>query len=117
MSHWALPITPAVLVMLVAIIVLVLVLSVLVLVLSIVSPWVRGLLGGAYVSCLEMLAMRLRRNPPGLLIDAYLVLIRRGIRSSIQIVESTYVAHKGESMDASQLAQWVEQRLRNEGPK
>jgi uncharacterized protein YqfA (UPF0365 family) len=77
-------------------------------------PWARALAARAPVSLGEILAMRLRGNPPGLIIDAYLILIRRGLSASLQRVENTYQAHKGQVMDASQLAQWVEERRRQE---
>jgi uncharacterized protein YqfA (UPF0365 family) len=71
--------------------------------------WVRGLLGGVRVSLLDVLGMRLRGNPPGLLVDAHLVLKQRGIESSIAEVETTYVAHKGRGFTPSGLADEVVQ--------
>ena len=74
--------------------------------------WLRALLGGARVSILDVLRMRLRGHPAGVLVDALLVLKYRGIESSIAEVEKTYIAHKGQSFTASELADLVLQLRR-----
>jgi uncharacterized protein YqfA (UPF0365 family) len=77
--------------------------------------WVRGLLGGVRVSILDVLGMRLRGNPVGLLVDALLVLKQRGIEASIAEVEATYIAHQGQPYTPSDLADSVVQC--REGPR
>lgn len=79
-------------------------------------PWLRAFLGGAPVPLVNILAMRLRGNPPGLLIDVFLALRQRGIAATMQDVEKTYIARKGEGLDVSRLADLVEQRLRQQPP-
>lgn len=75
--------------------------------------WLRAFLSGARVSVIDILGMRLRGNPPGLLVDALLALRHRSVDASLRDVESTYVAHKGMPMSPIELAELVEQRLGN----
>ena len=42
----------------------------------VLRPWLRAFLHGAPVSIIHIVAMRLRGNPPRLLIDAYIALRR-----------------------------------------
>jgi uncharacterized protein YqfA (UPF0365 family) len=54
---------------------------------SLLAPFVRGLLGGAPVPLLGLVGMRLRGNPPGLLVDTFLALRHRGAAVTIEQVE------------------------------
>ncbi len=75
-------------------------------------PWIRGLTGGAYVPLLNILGMRLRGCPPGLIIDTLVTLHHRGLGATIEEVESTYLAHRDERLETAQLADFVEERLK-----
>jgi uncharacterized protein YqfA (UPF0365 family) len=78
-----------------------------------IRPWLRAFLSGVPVSMFDVLAMRLRGNPPGLLIDTLLVLKHRGVEASMADIESTYLANKGQVHQPARLAGMVEERLRN----
>lgn len=75
--------------------------------------WLRAFLNGGRVSVIDILGMRLRGNPPGLLVDALLVLQHRGVEASLPDVESTYLAHTGMPLSPIELAELVQQRLEN----
>ncbi len=53
-----------------------------------VRKWLRAVLHGVPVSFIRIVAMRLRGNPPVLLIDAYIALKRAGIAGTIGDVET-----------------------------
>jgi uncharacterized protein YqfA (UPF0365 family) len=72
-------------------------------------------LGGAQLSLLELIGMRLRGNPPGLIVDALLVLTHRGVRATAADVESTYMAHKGTGISLTELVDLVQDRLGKPG--
>ncbi|HUT31490.1 MAG TPA: hypothetical protein VMX13_16970 [Sedimentisphaerales bacterium] len=73
-------------------------------ILLIMRPWLRALLGGALdVRFAHVVGMRLRGNPPMLLVDAYLKLLHSGKRTTIQMVESCYIANKGRVPDVDTL--------------
>jgi uncharacterized protein YqfA (UPF0365 family) len=72
--------------------------------------WVRGLLGGVRVSLPDVVGMRLRRTPAGLVVDALLTLKYRGVEASTAEVESAYIAHKGQPFTPTELADLVIQR-------
>jgi uncharacterized protein YqfA (UPF0365 family) len=75
-------------------------------------PWLRAFMAGAPVSILSIIGMRLRGNPPGLLIDTLLALKFRGKTVSIADVERVYLANKGQVHEPARLAGMVEERLR-----
>lgn len=94
-------------------IVLLSMLLVMVFTLSMLRPWLRGFMGGAPVSVIQLIGMRLRGNPPGLLVDTLLTLRHRGVDASIREVESSYIANKGQVDQPARLASIVEERLRS----
>jgi uncharacterized protein YqfA (UPF0365 family) len=57
-------------------------------------PWLRAAASGAPVSIFSVLGMRLRGNPPILLVDAYVALRRAGVNASIADVEGAYIDHR-----------------------
>ena len=61
----------------------------------IVGPWLRAFCGGAPVPLMLILAMRLRGNKPGLIIDAYLAMRKKGKEPDLAAIESAYIANKG----------------------
>lgn len=77
-------------------------------VLLVLRPWLRARLGGGLdVRVPHIIGMRLRGNPPMLLVDAYLKLLHSGRRTTIQMVESCYIANKGRVPDVDTLVMLV----------
>jgi len=73
-----------------------------------IRPWLRARLGGALdVHVAHVVGMRLRGNPPMLLIDAYLKLLHSGKQTTIQMVESCYIANKGRVPDVDTLVMLI----------
>ena len=75
-----------------------------------IRPWLRAFLHGAPVSLLHIIAMRLRGNPPTLLIDAYIALQRANIRATLADVENTYIDTKNQITTSDDLVAWVKQK-------
>lgn len=78
-------------------ILLLLVLSVVILVLAIIvinffSIWVRALFSGARVTFTELIALRLRRVPVGLIVDSRINAVKSGLDISIDDLSSHYLA-------------------------
>ncbi|PTY08203.1 hypothetical protein DB347_01065 [Opitutaceae bacterium EW11] len=59
---------------------------------SFFSVWLRAWLAGAYVSPLNLVAMRLRQVPYGLVVDARITARKAGIDISIDEIEAHYLA-------------------------
>src|SRR5262249_29827081 len=72
--------------------------------------WIRAFLGGAPISILNLLAMWLRGNPAGFLVDTLLALKHRGIDSNPGEVETAYIAYKGQPFNPNELADLVLER-------
>lgn len=70
-------------------------------------PWLRGLLYGTPVPFVRILAMRLRGNPPLLLIDAYIALQRAGVSATIDDVENVYIDSRTRIVTSDDLAELV----------
>jgi uncharacterized protein YqfA (UPF0365 family) len=79
--------------------------------------WIRGVLGGVPLSILDIIGMKLRHNPPGLLIDTALALKHRGFEVGVQEVEKAYMAYKGRAFTPSELADLVVQRRGKSGSR
>lgn len=60
--------------------------------LSFFSVWLRAWLAGAYVSPLNLVAMRLRQVPYGLVVDARITARKAGIDISVDEIEAHYLA-------------------------
>jgi uncharacterized protein YqfA (UPF0365 family) len=60
--------------------------------LSFFSVWLRAFLAGAYVSPLNLVAMRLRQVPYGVMVDGRIRATKAGINLSIDQVEAQYLA-------------------------
>ncbi len=69
--------------------------------------WLRARLSCGDVSIATIIGMCLRGNPPKLLIDAYLKLLHSGRKTTIQMVESCYIANKNRMIDVETLVQLV----------
>ncbi|MFO0952166.1 MAG: hypothetical protein U0835_13655 [Isosphaeraceae bacterium] len=69
-------------------------------------------MSGGEVTVFDILGMRLRNNPPKLLIDAYLSLKTQGVDVSIGDVERAYIVHKARVQDSGDLVEAVRQDRR-----
>ena len=76
----------------------------------VVSPWIRAKCGGAKVTLLHIAAMRLRGCPPGLICDAYVSLVQRGVEPNLAEIESTYLANRTRIRDLGDLLELLESR-------
>ena len=79
-----------------------------------VRPWMRALLSGEPVALFSIFGMRLRGNPPNLLIDAYIVLRKRGVDTTISEIENTYIDSKTRIFNYADLVDVVESRKSSE---
>ena len=78
-----------------------------------VRPWLRAAFHGTPISLVSIVSMRLRGNPPLLLIDAYIALKRAGIDASIVDVENAYIDSRTRVKTAPDLVALVKQRAEN----
>ncbi|MCC6695208.1 MAG: flotillin-like FloA family protein [Candidatus Hydrogenedentes bacterium] len=74
-------------------------------------PWIKAYLSGAHVQLLQIVAMRLRGNPPIRIIDAYVQMTKRGHRISIDVVEATFIAHQENATSVDALVRILEEQL------
>lgn len=72
-----------------------------------VRTWLRAFLSGALVPFPNLIMMRLRGNPPLLLIDAYIVLKHQGVSVSIGEIEKTYIVHRSQITASDDLVELV----------
>ena len=70
-------------------------------------PWLRAFLYRTPVSLVVIVMMRLRGNPPMLLVDAYITLKRSGSPATITDVELTYVDNKTDVLSSDDLVELV----------
>ena len=73
-------------------------------------PWLRACLHGTPVPFPQIIAMRLRGNPPILLIDAYINLRRAEISTTIGEVENVYIDSRSRILTSDDLVNLVKQR-------
>ena len=66
------------------------------LVLRIVHTWIRSVSSGAPVPLGYLIGMRLRGTPSQLIVDAHSALAKRDRPTTIDVVETTYLAHRSE---------------------
>jgi uncharacterized protein YqfA (UPF0365 family) len=72
--------------------------------------WVRAFTSGAPVPWPCLIGMRLRGNPPRLLVDAYIALLHGGTRATIAEVEKVFIANRSQVMFADDLVRLVRQQ-------
>jgi uncharacterized protein YqfA (UPF0365 family) len=70
-------------------------------------PWLRAFMHGTPVPFVHIVAMRLRGNPPSLLIDAYISLRRAGIAITIGELENTYIDAKNRIVTTADLVELI----------
>ena len=80
-------------------------------------PWLRALLSGASVPFLYFVAMRVRRTPVALVVDAYITLQKAGRDVPLAVVEATYLAERGAIRDERDLVRRVEHHLTGRIPE
>lgn len=71
--------------------------------LMLLRPWLRAVTSGTPVSVLTILGMRLRGNPPDLILSAYTSLVFAGDDAPLSEVESVYIANRGTIRNAQDL--------------
>lgn len=72
--------------------------------------WLRAFLHGTPVPLISIIAMRLRGNPPSLLIDAYIMLRRAQISTTIGDVENAYIDARNRVATSDDLVELVKKR-------
>jgi uncharacterized protein YqfA (UPF0365 family) len=77
------------------------------------KPWLNAIFSGAAVPLGVIIGMRLRGNPPKLLIDAYATMIQSGEKTSIADVESVYIANRNQATDIDSLVRLVQEHERD----
>jgi uncharacterized protein YqfA (UPF0365 family) len=77
---------------------------------ALLRPWLRAFLSGTPVTAIRILAMRLRGNPPDLLVDAYGTLKRGGSSVSIDELETAYMDARSRVATAEDLVQVIRKR-------
>lgn len=77
-----------------AIPIVLLIFLVLVLFFCFLRVWVKALLAKCPIQLFNLIAMRLRGNSPGLIVDALIVLRSSGVDVSVDEVERVYMANK-----------------------
>jgi uncharacterized protein YqfA (UPF0365 family) len=70
-------------------------------------PWLHALFSGAAIPLARIIGMRLRGNPPNLLIDAYIAMIHAGETISINDIEAVYIANKSQATNPDTLVRLV----------
>ena len=79
-------------------------------------PWLRAVLNNTPVSVAHIIGMRLRGNPPILLIDAMIALTRGGVSTTIAEVEGVYVDNRCASDTTTISCSWSVSCKNRSGP-
>jgi len=82
-----------------------------ILVFLVTTPWLKCFLSGAGVTALNILGMRLRGSPVGLLVDTQVALIHSGFQVNIRQVESAYLANRHRILQPGDLFEIVKEGL------
>lgn len=85
--------------------------------LRIVTPWLRLKMRRGKGSLAQVLAIRLRGNPPTLLIDAYTSLLHAGKATSLRELEMFYVAQGHPISTAAELISLFNSRVDSQSPR
>lgn len=75
-------------------------------------PWQHAFFSGASVPLPQIIGMRLRGNPPILLIDAYILLRKADVNVQIGYVEVVYIENKNGIDSPEKLAELVKRYLK-----
>jgi hypothetical protein len=79
---------------------------------TVIRIWVKALLSGVPVGLANVIGMRLRGNPPSLIVDALIALKFQNVPANVREVEGTYMAHKNAVYGAADLVGLVEKGAR-----
>ena len=79
-----------------------------------ILPWLRAFMTDADVPLTQIIGMRLRGNPPVLLIDAYIVLKRQNVSATIVDVEEVYIDSRTRVSSSSDLVELVKRSVNGE---
>lgn len=74
---------------------------------SVFRLWLRALLCRGRVPLMSIIGMRLRGSPAELLVDTYIMMLRKGEYTTIEEVESVYLENKYQVTDAESLIELV----------
>ncbi|MEY4176987.1 MAG: hypothetical protein RLY70_561 [Planctomycetota bacterium] len=77
------------------------------------KPWLRAFLHGLPVSLFQILGMRLRGNPPSVMIDAYIQLRRAGEEVTLTELEHTYIDSRSRIFTGAELVNVFEARFKS----
>jgi len=101
----------------------IMILFALLLVAALIGPlamtWLRAYLFGIPLSVVQILAMRWRGVPPGLIVDSVITLIQRGYRYDQLMyyqAESLYLTQREEIRSPEQLADLTAKFIKSDGP-
>jgi uncharacterized protein YqfA (UPF0365 family) len=79
----------------------------------VVRHWLREFLHGLPVSLFQILGMRLRGNPPFVMIDAYIQLRRAGEEVTLTELEHTYIDSRSRIFTGAELVNVFESRFKS----
>jgi uncharacterized protein YqfA (UPF0365 family) len=98
-----------------ALVVLLIMLAMFAVFLAFFRDWIRAFLYGCHVSIFTLIGARLRGNPPGLLVDAYISLRRAGFHATMRDVENTYIDARPRAETSDELVEILKRRAAAEG--
>lgn len=78
--------------------------------------WIRAFMSGAPISVFQLLGMRLRGNPLPVIVHGYIALRQRGVRATVQEVESVLASYPGRVFTALELADLVQELKAEQEP-
>ena len=76
--------------------------------LLVVKPWVQAVFSGAPVGFFHVVGMRLRGTPIAMVVGAYISLRKAARQVPLDLVEATYIAHRGTINSERELVRQVE---------
>ena len=76
----------------------------------VLRPWLKLKTSSGQGSILYIVGMRLRGNPPSLIIDAYLSLLHSGEQVNLREVESCYIVNRSRITDTHDLVDALHKR-------
>ena len=82
---------------------------------AVIRPRVQLKLSGGRGSLLQIMAMRLRGAPTRMTIEAHTTLLHSGEKVRLTEVEATYLANRGQIIEARDLVEHVRERSQRDG--
>jgi uncharacterized protein YqfA (UPF0365 family) len=93
----------------IAVVTVLFVLVLMVFILSMLRTWVRAMMSGVPIQVSQIVSLRFHGNPPSLLVDAYIILFKEGIKTSLDEVESLFVQNRGQIARPEELVRLVKE--------